>query len=190
MAPAPGVSEVVRGELNPGEKLLWCGAPELGPFIREATNWIAVPAAFPVAGFGLYWTWMPLREWLGYGSLLFFLFGSLVLSISVAMASAPLWSRRKATRTLYAVTDRRLMVISRTRGRTTASYHPQDLGVVERRDAADGVGSVVFNVVRERDEDGNPFITDEHGFFSIANVRQVERLVLDLKRHGAAPGDR
>ena len=193
----PGVSQIVRRELNPGEKLVWFGCPEPGPFMWATTSWGMVPCAVPWTGFWLFLTWKACPGYRVDGStcsLLFFILGVLCIAIGVAILGSPIWNCLNATQTVYAVTDGRLIVMDYLLRRTIKSYQRQDIDRVERRfsyrrqdfgrvERCDGngdVGSIIFAAVTAKDIEGDTH-TEENGFFGIANVRDVERVVREFK---------
>ncbi len=65
-------------------------------------------------------------------------------------------------RTIYAVTNRRALIIAST----TTSFDADDLSLITRRDHLDGRSDLLFNAGRLGDE--------EFGFLNITNPREVE----------------
>src|SRR5207247_633237 len=106
----------IQPELDAGERILWCGQPNPGRM------WIH---AVPILIFGIPWTlfavfWMAMA--IGFGThasgppgpfrSLFPLFGLPFVLIGIGMLSAPYWMARTARSTIYAITDKRALVIS------------------------------------------------------------------------------
>src|SRR5207237_2712711 len=80
------------------------------------------------------------------------LFGLPFLLIGAGLLATPYWLRRKATKTCYALTDRRALVFEGSAfGRKVSirSYGPAHLKAIERVDYQDGTGDVVFEEVRQ-----------------------------------------
>ncbi|WP_235908316.1 hypothetical protein [Roseiconus nitratireducens] len=106
---------------------------------------------------------------------LFPLFGVPFLLIGLAMLCYPIQNYRNAFRTCYVLTNRRALTFEREWGRTVIrSLAPRQLTVVYRKQAVDGSGDVIFNAKRWKDSDGASH-SEEIGFISIADVRDVER---------------
>ncbi len=102
----------------------------------------------------------------------------------VLYAPASLWL---AHRIVYAVTDRRLMIVHDLAGRWVESFGRSDINALDIAERSDGSGDVVFweRVVRGEESDE----TRRRGFFGIAAVRDVARLVDELRQSadGEAP---
>lgn len=85
-----------------------------------------------------------------------------------------------AKRTIYAVTDRRAIILVPVLwGRTAQSY--RDIQHVERRNLSGGRGDLIF--ARERFkllQFANRFGMREIGFFGVESPQEVERLLLKL----------
>ena len=189
----------VRSELRDGERLVWVGRPRLRRFAKQAT---------PIVLFGIPWTafalfWMAGASGLLFGgakggppaafNLFFPLFGAPFVLVGFGMLSAPIWMRRIAKRTAYAITDRRAIVLAaRWNGAyEVRSYEPGDLRRMTRVQHADGGGDLVFDrqhfVAEPGDArpDPRPF-----GFLGIDRVREVEEIIrnalLEPAREGAA----
>lgn len=182
----------VRSELDQGEQLLWVGQPRPSRFAR---------ATIPQVLFGIPWTafavlWTTMATWglwgkagpaqnAGPGMLLgicFPLWGVPFILIGLGMLSSPLWARRRAKRTCYALTDHRAILLEAGTFRSVEvrSYRPAELTKMVRRENADGSGDLVFeeairvqNTTRSRNTAGSL----DHGFLGIDNVREIEELL-------------
>ena len=102
----------INRQLDPGEGLLWSGAPNPG---RMALSALPVTVfGIPFTAFAVFWIWTaysatsrspsPGGPWI-----LFPLFGTPFLLIGLGMLTAPLWASLAAGRTLYAVTNKRAL---------------------------------------------------------------------------------
>lgn len=188
---------VVRAELEPGEKLLWSGKSGIstGQAIRKS---------FPIMLFAIPWTafaifWICAASGFRLPDLdnlhpanLFPLFGIPFVLVGLGMLATPFRLVRKARKIVYAVTDRRCLIIEAGRARRIRSYAGKDIGQVERTEYADGSGDLVIggagsgglNAVGagapgipnkfRRNGDGE---TLRFVFEKIANVREVERTI-------------
>lgn len=172
----------LRAELKPGESITWAGQPNPNLFMKSGfTIWfffipwtafsllfIANALNFQMPQFDSGWSHFPLFE------LPFLLFGLGGLSL-------PLWLRRIARSTIYAITNHRLISIEGAKSITVKSYIASDLVDIERTEHPDGRGDLVLQSERYRDSDGE-LQTRDHGFFAIDNVRHVERIIENLVR--------
>lgn len=161
--------------------------------------WQALPIVLfgiPFFGFAVFWTCMAIwMTWSAPASsqgsggnttpaafkYFFPLFGVPFLLIGAGMLSAPFWVRRKASRTVYALTDRRAIVVAGTirGGRQIRSYGPEDMRDMHRTERADGSGDLVFYETTRtvRGKHGTRQVTQPHGFLCVAAVAELERVV-------------
>ena len=117
--------QFVNSQLDPGEGVLWTGAPDPA---RLALS--SVPSSIfgiPFTGFAAFWIYMASSTTTGSsrptGALaLFPLFGVPFLLIGLGMLTAPLWAFLAAGRTVYAVTNRRALILSRLVSTTVKSF--------------------------------------------------------------------
>ena len=179
--PLPSKAETrLRAELNSDEKLLWNGQP----FAIRA--W---PLRIPLVLFGIPWTAFsvfciisviqtprhtPSRQdpvLLSYAP--FILFG-------LWMLASPWWMRRGARKTVYALTDKRALILSPSwRGVIQVrGIPPEHLPDRTRTQNPDGSGSLVFTrltTTRYSSKGGTTVVTV--GFDNIANVGDVDALM-------------
>jgi hypothetical protein len=100
----------------------------------------------------------------------------------VGMLTTPFVEWHYARKSLYVVTDRRLIVMKA--GWSTMnirSFSPAELGAVRRTENAKRSGDVLFFDSLRPDGDGGKQVVTE-GFFGVANSKLVEQHVLALKR--------
>jgi hypothetical protein len=92
-----------------------------------------------------------------------------------------------AERTVYVVTDRRALIIRpRLGGKTVQSYNR--IGQIERRERGGGSGDLLFASETEaRGRAAHRVRTRKIGFIGIANVREVERLLLESMDSAGTP---
>jgi hypothetical protein len=168
---------VLLSELGPGERLLWAGQP--GPGGLAKNTWPMALFAIPWTAFALTWVALALAGARALGHVLayaFPLFGVPHLAIGFWMLSGPLRARARARRTVYAVTDRRALILDAGRTTIVESHDRAALGAITRRDRRDGTGDVLLSRTTWVDSDGDRR-ANEVGFFAIAGAREVERLL-------------
>jgi hypothetical protein len=186
---SPELEARLQSELQPGERLVWAGQPRADLAARPA--WFMVPCRVFFTGFSLFWIvgaggMAALAGGVngGFGSLFgcFPCFGIPFVLIGLFMVASPIWLRRQAHKTLYALTDRRAIVFEPTWFRTVTvrSYTAAGLSHLSRRERPDGSGDLVFEefTTSSLDSDGNrSYSTTRRGFLAIDRVREVEDLV-------------
>ena len=156
----------LREELKRGEKLLWTAQP--------ICNRAWYPS-IPVVVFAILWTlfWLSLVVSLPAYSVPFMLLG-------VWMLSLPYWMRRRAQKTVYALTDQRALILTPAwrNAVTVRSIRPEDLSIRTRTQRSDGSGSLFFPRLTLFKPDGEGGTRPEAvGFEHITDVRAVEELI-------------
>jgi len=191
MNPLPDELQIrVNSEMRGGEKLVWSGQPIPGRFMRAAIPMMLF--GIPFTGFALFWIAAALGKLSGglnqgHGDGLRFasfvpLFGIPFLVVGLGLLTSPIWMRRRARRTCYALTDQRTIVWTPGLfGRMEVrSYQAPELNRMSRRDNGDDSGDLIFEefITTTRDSDGLARSQrNERGFMGIMDVRQVEDLI-------------
>lgn len=169
-------------ELEGGERIEWKGMPVPRLFKPES---IAIFLfAIPWTAFSLFWMAMA-----GMGTLaaldkgfnimmLFPLFGLPFLGIGIFMLLTPYFSYQADKKTLYAVTDRRIVIIKGGRSIETKSYLPDQLEELTKRERSE-TGDLVF-AHRSRRGSKNREIREEIGFFNITDLRGAQASIKNL----------
>lgn len=201
---SPEQQRQIDGELAPGETLLWAGQPSPG---RMAKIGIA-PMLFgiPFTAFALFWTAMAGgMAWIvhGVGSSIpgggsfatpfafFPMFGLLFVVVGVGLLLSPLWLFLKAGRTLYALTNQRVILWTGSLGGglTVRSLSPAQLGDRARTQQADGSGDLLFPraaaISTYQDTDNmngfganrTRYRVNQVGFYGIPDVKAVDDLI-------------
>ena len=167
--------QTAQAQLDAGERLLWFGRPDpkrqlLGSLfiLLFGIPWTAFALFWTAAASGLIWK----ENGFGWHSL-FALWGVPFILVGFGMLSSPYWLYRKAKHTVYAVTNRRALIISGTRERKIQSFTRADMDSIERTERSNGKGDVMFAT------SSNNKTTQRVGFIGIADARRVERLLLD-----------
>ena len=175
------VEAAVRPELAAGERLLWTGRPNI---LRLA--WLrggkSALIAIPWTAFAVLWTFIArlFSHAQGEGDMfgrLSMVIGPLFVLVGIGLFFTSLYRAISVRGTLYALTDRRAIVITRG-GRQVRSFAAEQLASVQRS----GVrrGDIVFRnavpYIGDRQDDHARNLTD-FGFFGISDPRGVERLI-------------
>jgi hypothetical protein len=104
--------------------------------------------------------------------------------VGLGMVGAPFWVWREARRTIYAITDRRVLTLVAHRSRKVTSLTPERIVSLERTEDRAGRGSLKIVYGLERDSDGDP-VEKHHMLSDVADVRRAETLVQDLAARAA-----
>jgi hypothetical protein len=113
------------------------------------------------------------------------LFGLPFLLIGLGMVLAPLFVYLKGRTGVYAVTNRRVMVITGTKSRSVKSIIPNDIAEVDHRERPDGTGDVLIHTNSVmRTNNGTTQITV--GLYGVPNVKEVAGLVMKLRAQPVA----
>jgi hypothetical protein len=147
----PELQSALRAYLFPAERVLWAGRPRQGIRLQRADLYL-VPFSLAWAGFVLFWFWTASTQ----GAPPFFLaFGSIMLiagfDVVFGRFLRDAWFRR---RLIYAVTDRRLIILRTGPFGHVRSLELRHLPVLELDERASG-GTISF--------DGGP----ANGFFPL-----------------------
>ena len=176
----------VDAELRPGERIVWVGQPIPGRFARKSIG--IVLFGIPCTAISVFWmiaaASMSTQDRdgaQGFFDFFFPLCGLPFLLLGMAMLSSPCWLRRKARRTAYVITDQRALILHPRGWRRLAlrSFDPEHLTTLRRRQNRDGSGDVIFARKWISDPESNRFA--HIGFFAIANVKDVENHIRELK---------
>ena len=174
------LKDQVDRELESGERVQWIGMPQARFFTPGSTT--AFLFAIPWTAFSIFWicgaSGFKMPDFSN-GAGLFPLFGVPFVLIGVGMLSSPLWAYRKASKTVYAITDRRAITFDGGRSTTVRSYLPEKLKDIYRKEKKDGSGDVVIVRKAWHDSDGDRR-SEELGFLRIANPREVEDMLNQL----------
>ena len=173
--------QIATRQLDSGERLLWSGSPMAGGMAMGALP--ATLFGIPFTAFAAFWmttAWNGTRHlphdfgpWM-----LFPLFGVPFLLIGLGILTAPFWAYLAAQRTVYAVTDRRALIIVGWPRATVQSFQPSDISDLTRVEGADGRGSLMFASRLWTGNNGFPR-SSRIGFVGIDEVRRVEQLIRD-----------
>ncbi len=178
----PSALEVARAALDPDEHLVWADWPSPVRLARER---------LPLALFGLLWIAALGGAWLAAGSPpsgFAAALGAVFVLLGGAALLSPAWAWLVARATIYAITDRRLLILEGFPWRRARSFGPADINLCERTERADGSGDLFFRSGQEierQDRGRITWRTRRVGFLGIPEVRRVEAAVRVLRERGA-----
>jgi len=191
--------QIALHQIDPGERLLWSGSPAAGAAALRALP--AVLVGIPFASFAVFWIWsawsMTSHGKSPGGPWSFFpLFGVPFVLVGLGVMMAPLWAYLAAGKTVYAVTDKRALIIGGggliigghghiIGGGGVQSYSPASMDEIARFERSDGTGSVYF-ASRETTTRRGGYRRVRIGFEGIPDVRQVEHLLREQLARKAA----
>lgn len=166
--------EIAQQALDPGEELIWADAP--GPWSLARQAGLELFNGLFFFGFAIFWT---LNAAQAPGPFPFVLFGVPFVAIGASMLLKPLWLAFGARYMIYAVTDRRLLILKTWPLRRQRSFLPRDIRDLELSEQDDGSGDIVFG--SEAVRSGNRLRQRKIGFFGIADAHRVEAEIRKLK---------
>ena len=184
MADLPDPWTIARAELAPDERLIWADRPLPRATERRATGIIAFGMVLALVA--LYWT---AQAWAA--GLAIAWVGLPFMALGIGFAISPWWRGPRAG-LVYAVTDRRLLILRGGPKPRVRSFGPADLKELEVQERPDGSGDLIFQrrtvlVPAPVDEESRrramPRIR-HIGFFAIHDVRRVAAAVRKLKETG------
>jgi hypothetical protein len=186
-APMVAAENALAPHLVANERVFWTGRPDLSKRFTKADLY-GIPFSLLWAGFAIFWETSVIAS----GAPIFFVlwgipFVAIGLYLVVGRFAYRAWLRR---RTLYAVTDRRVLKLVRRRsGDSVDALFLDAIPAVNRELRPDGSGSVVFGsaAAHARSRTLTPFSgsKEDEGpliFEDIADAAYVAELMTDLRR--------
>jgi hypothetical protein len=176
--------EELRRQLEPEERLLWSGRPPAGVLFRPADGFL-IPFSLVWCGFAIFWEGATLRT----GAPAFFsLWGipfiAIGLYLVVGRFFVDAWLR---SRTLYGVTDSRILLVSRGWTQKVPSLAIRNLAEIGLREGANGRGTITFGPetpwwMGMQGWPGGMQQARSPAFESIDDAQRVLRLIRDVQR--------
>ncbi|MFM9941739.1 MAG: hypothetical protein ACKVP7_19820 [Hyphomicrobiaceae bacterium] len=111
-------------------------------------------------------------------------FVSAFVMVGIGMMAVPFWAWWNARRTVYAITDRRILKMTYGRTSVVTSIAPDRIVRQTRTERRDGSGTLSLVTGYEKDSDGDVSAKTEE-LFAVPRVREAERLI-DAMRPRAA----
>lgn len=173
----------IDSELELGEHALWMAQPDPRRLARQAIPAVIIGVFFggfpafgivtAVSDIGNYATDFP-------GRYAFFpIFAMPFFLIGLAMTLSPLILYNFSKRTVYALTERRAIIVAGGFKTTVQSLYRADLETFQRKDHENGTGDIVFprrcNAASDRTAAGTLV-----GFFGIPDVQEAEALIRNI----------
>jgi hypothetical protein len=142
-----------QSDLLPAESLLWTGQP-LRRVIFHTSDWFAIPFSLMWGGFALFWEWGASSQTSNSShsvGTFFSLWGIPFVLIGQYMIWGRfLYTAWKKTRTFYAVTNKRVIVLNTATSRKITDAFMAGLTTVSVTTRADGIGTIEFAPEPER----------------------------------------
>jgi hypothetical protein len=173
---SPALAARLDAELAAGEKLVWVGQPRLDLAMRPA--YCLAPFGLVFAAFAVGCMVVAAAS----GVPFFAVCGLPFVAVGGVLALSPIWMRRRAQLIVYALTNRRAIVLEPglLGAGVARSYSAAGLGKMFRRERADGSGDLVFEEYTTRTTTSEGAVstsTQWRGFLAVNDVRAVEDLV-------------
>ena len=139
--------DVVKKELDSGEKLLWAGTPKQGVVFR-GSDVLMIPFSLLWGGFAIFWEIMALsipHKEAGPVSIVFPLFGiPFVLAGLYMIFGRFIYDAKKRAKTVYGLSDQRAIIISGVFSRSIKSLNLKSLSDVSLTEKGDKSGTITF----------------------------------------------
>jgi hypothetical protein len=160
----PQMKQYLEAQLEAGEQVLWAGTTDVPGRTRRL--WPLLVASVFLTFLCSFVFWNNPSRWV------------LVLLSLLVWAGIPVFVYLRQTahlrHTLYAITDRRALILSVGNPKRTESYPPQKIEFVHAIPRGGGRGDLLFVVLRGTGTRSQSF---KHGFLGIEEVARVARLM-------------
>lgn len=175
------LERVLRDQLREGEKLLWSGAPEPGLHLQPGDG-VRIPFSLAWCGFALFWEFSAITS---STSLLFPVFGAFFVAAGLYFVFGRyLHAAWLAAGTRYAVTDRRVLFLTR---KGVRSLYIAKLSGVEKKEKRNGLGTVFFQTpglpAQFRSRSRFDMLAEPDAFVNIRDCDRVCRLIESIMAH-------
>jgi hypothetical protein len=178
------LQSLLEQEIDKGEQLRW----QCQPSVREA-----VKRSLPAVVFAVIWLAISLSVvFLVYSDtrkgkdvpLIAMGVAGLFVLIGFFLLTTPFWAARRAKNTVYAITDKRAIIITKKGSAAEIlSFGEDKLKSIDKRVLIDGSGDLIFErqVSYHQSKGRTRQQVKEIGFFGIPQVNQVEDLLAEIK---------
>ncbi len=163
--------------LLPGEKVVWKGRPD-GTASAKVGIFQFFFGIFFFA-FSVFWMYMAFSMDGG----LFALFGIPFVAIGFWMVSSPVRQYLHAGKTYYAITDKRVIILTRKgEGYIVNPITAEEMADYQRIDAGNGTGSIRLKTTVRRNSEGTSTTTEvTDGLWGIHDVRGAAEAIAKLR---------
>jgi hypothetical protein len=169
---------LIAEDLEVGEHIVWIGRPDA---LKSAL--LAVPVflggiawtAFSLSFMLLTYEMSSLRGFSDSNVGMILLIIPFVL-IGIAMLLSPFWTYCKELRTIYAITDSRILIMQEGKSSTAVSYNASFIGNISCNERPNGSGDLIFAQRVYKSSNGHQRTID-YKFIGIPNVRAVEDIL-------------
>jgi hypothetical protein len=142
--PASRRQEALRALLRPGERLLWSGGPDVRAYTLRGA-WFIVPFSILWGGFAIFWEVSALSA---RAPLPFALFGLPFVAVGLYLIFGRLLvAKREAERSVYALTDQRVIQLVGAFRQTLTEIALRDLPPLSLTQQPGGLGTITFGAV-------------------------------------------
>ena len=177
------IEDIIKQELDRDEHIKWIGQPIIKRVILPSFGMFFF--AIPWTAFSLFWIYgasgfkIPNYSDGFMIENLFPLFGIPFVLVGLAMSSSPYWAYKKAKKTIYAITNKRVIIVNGDIIFNT--IYSRDLLKIDnikikKRD--DGSGSIIFE---ERVIYTNKI--KSIGFLEIENIKKVQTIIKEEQKN-------
>ena len=184
----PALAHALESE----ERVLWSSRPAVGASVLRLLPLVGVCFAF---GVGVLWLASTDRGGISdpfFAHLARLVFRPLGALIIVLAVGASLQEFRRIKRTVYAITDRRVLSIGAGRSGKVIELRAAHMDTVQRSERLGGTGDLTFLATGQLARAGDPLDRGQSGarlsFIGVAHVREVERLAMGLRPSAHAAG--
>ena len=136
------VHEELRRVLSVDEQVLWSGQPRQGLVVRSSDA-IAIPFSLLWCGFAIFWETSVIRR--PTATAFFVFWGILFVGVGIYLVVGRFFAEAKQrTRTFYAVTTKRIVIVSGLFSRKVRSLSLRTLAEPSLVESKNGEGSILF----------------------------------------------
>jgi hypothetical protein len=180
---ADAMEQALQSALEGGERVLWKGYPTQGLIVRGSDAFM-IPFSLLWGGFAVFWEASVVR---GHAPFFFMLWGipfvAMGLYITIGRFFVDIWTR---ARTIYAVTDQRVLILTQTFNQRVQSLQLRTLSEMNLSERSDGSGTVTFGPssfggFSPRGWPGSARYQPP-AFEGIANARAVQTTIRDAQK--------
>ena len=180
-----GLDLALQRELRRGERVLWRGRP----MARVRHNAFGIYLfAVPWTAFALFWTAMASgaafsmteqEGGIGWASWAFPLFGTPFIAVGLGMLATPFWPLWAAPKSMFAITDQRVIRLALGRSLKAESLPAGRIGHIERSEDSEGCGMLKIAMRVGTDSEGDRH-TETFNIGDVEDVLTVERTIGEM----------